>query len=304
MIRQAHHKMHALHKPVLLKEVIKYLNVGPNKNFIDATLGAGGHAEEILKSSSPKGKLLGIERDPVLIKSTKKSLKKYQNRAIICRNEYSKINNIALENNFKKVDGVLYDLGLSSWHLEKSGRGFSFKKEEPLDMRFNPNQTINAADIINNSTLEELINIIKNYGEEKHYRRMAEAIIDARRHRRLETTNDLLKAITPVTITGKPAFKKGKIHPATKTFQALRIAVNSELDKLTVSLPRSLKLLRSGGRLAVITFHSLEAKIVKDFFRENRNEIKVIEKAVPPTLKEIKINPRARSAVLRVFEKI
>jgi len=290
-----------IHKAVLLNETVHCLNVRPNKNFIDATLGAGGHAEAILEHSKPNGIVLAFEKDPVLAAHTAKRLRKLARRLIVCREDYAGINEAVLKNKIKKVSGVLYDLGLSSWHLEQSGRGFSFQKDEPLDMRFNPEQSLTASEIINKYPLIKLKEIFKNYGEERNYIRVAEAIIDSRRHRPLKTTGDLLKAIAPVVAHGH---QKGKIHFATKTFQALRIAVNNELGSLSRSLPQSLRVLEKGGRMAIITFNSLEAREVKKFFAENKNKLRIVKKSVRPSRVEIRDNPRARSATLRICEKI
>lgn len=279
-----------MHIPVLQKEVIEYLDPKPNENFIDCTLGEAGHAAAILEKTGPKGKLLGIDFE-IRVKS--------QERLILAKGNFANLKEIVKESKFSQVNGILFDLGLSSWHLEESGRGLSFQKNEPLDMRFDQNNQLTAERICNYWSFQEIEKILREYGQEQFSRQIAKEIIEARKFRPLKTTNRLVEIIKKAT----PGRFRQKINPATKTFQALRIAVNDELNNLKKALPEALEVLKSGGRLAVISFHSLEDKIVKDFFKQNSLQV-LIKKPITPTLEEIKNNPRSRSAKLRVAKKL
>jgi len=297
-----------IHKPVLIKEVLKYLNVGPNKNFIDATIGEGGHALAILEKSRPNGKVLGIDWDPEQIKNCKVRTQKFKERIILVHGSYGNLKKILEKVRFGPVHGILLDLGMSSWHIERSGRGFTFRKNEPLDMRYNSdverkeknNDYLTAQEIINRYSENEIEKILKEYGEERFARRIAKRIVTERKRRPIKSTIDLVEIIKKAV---PPAYRRKRIHYATRTFQALRIAVNNELDNLKKVLPQAVKTLEKGGRLVVISFHSLEDRIVKRFFREC-DEIKILtKKVVIPSKEEIKNNPRSRSAKLRAGEK-
>jgi len=322
-----------MHIPVLLNEVIEYLEPKPGENFIDCTIGGGGHAIKILEKTSPSGRLLGIDWDHEMLERLSLKLKvenpKLLNRVILTRGSFANLEKIARENNFTEVDGILFDLGMSSWHLEKSGRGFSFKKDELLDMRYgmkksqipNPKSQsdLTAEEVVNTWSEYEIEKILKEYGEEKFAKRIARAIIDSRKTKPIKTTFQLVD-IVKKAVPHKYQYKK--IHPATKTFQALRIAVNDELENFKKTLPQAVKLLRPKGRLTVISFHSLEDRIVKDFFRKeskdcicppeapictcgHKRTFKIItKKPITPSREEIVSNPRARSAKLRVAERI
>jgi 16S rRNA (cytosine1402-N4)-methyltransferase len=255
--------MKSLHKPVLYHEVLEALNITPGGRYIDCTVGGGGHAEGILELSSPDGMLLGIDADPEAIARVAERLSRFGKRVTLVRANFSELRAVAAKTGFDPVDGILMDLGFSSYHVERGERGFSFQKEGPLDMRFNPDQDITADVLVNELPQEEIAEIIWKYGEERRSRRIAKAIVDARP---IHTTTELAEVVA------RAVGRRGRIHPATKTFQALRIAVNDELGALEKALPQAVDLLKPGGRLAVITFHSLEDRIVKHFLREMASE--------------------------------
>ena len=302
------------HIPVLYQEVLDLLKPVPGGLYLDGTLGAGGHARGVLKASSPDGKVVGLDRDPHALEIAKQNLAEFGERVIYINDSYrnfqSHLNNL----NWQCVDGILLDLGISSMQLDKPERGFSFREDGPLDMRFDPDQPLTAADLVNEWTREELAEILFTYGEEKLARKIADAIIA---NRPLVGTKDLAEIVKKVARN-----PKSKIHPATRTFQALRIAVNQELDALEAFLPKALESLNTGGRLAIIAFHSLEDRIVKRFFRlESKDCIcppqipicvcghkarlnELSRRPIRPEESEIDRNPRARSAKLRVAEKI
>jgi len=295
-----------VHIPVLTKEVLEYLEPKPGGNFIDCTFGQGGHASSILEKIGPNGKLLGIETDPELYKifQTRKDFQ-FADRLILVNDSYTNLKEIVEEHKFGSVNGILVDLGLSSWHFEESGRGFSFKKDEPLDMRYDPkNNPLTAFEIVNTCLEEELERILKQYGEERFAKNIAKKIVKQREVKPIRTTFDLLEATWKAL---PPWFKKKKLHPATKTFQAIRTAVNSEIENLKKLLVQATEVLAKDGRLAIISFHSLEDREVKRFFKRGQeiNILKVLtKKPIVPTEEEIKINNRSRSAKLRVVQKI
>ncbi|MEK7599372.1 MAG: 16S rRNA (cytosine(1402)-N(4))-methyltransferase RsmH [Patescibacteria group bacterium] len=291
------------HKPVLLNEVIKLLRPDQGRVFIDATIDGGGHAREILKRMGEKAILIGIDRDKKMISRLQKEFAG-EARLKLKAGNFRNIGELAGEF-AKKCDGILFDLGLSSIQLESSGRGFSFQKDEPLLMTYEsdsgPN-TLNAAKIVNSLPENELAEILRNYGEEKFAGRIARAIVAARRRERILTTGQLTDIVK--TAAGR-FYKHQKIHPATRTFQALRLAVNDELGALATGLDQAWDMLVHGGRLTVLSFHSLEDRIVKKFFLEKKPQVGILtKKAVRPSVAEIKDNPRARSARLRSAEKI
>ncbi len=294
-----------IHTPVLKEEVLQLLDPKENENFVDATCGTCGHTALILEKTSPHGKVLAIDKDPDQLIFCRSRLQGYLDRLILVNDDFVNLEKIVQEHNFKPIDGILMDLGLSSWHLEKSGRGFSFKKDEPLIMTYGPTKNLTAYKIVNTWPEKELKRILKEYGQEKFAGQIAKAIVQSRQKRPIETTGELVKIIEKAI---KPYSKaRKKIHPATLTFQALRIAVNQELEHLRLALPQALKVLRSGGRLAVISFHSLEDRQVKIFFREaQKNKLAnlLTKKPIRPTKEEIALNPRARSAKLRVLKKL
>jgi len=307
----------AIHIPVLQKEVIECLEPKPNENFIDCTIEEGGHTLAILEKNGPDGKVLGIELDPELYKKLKECLRFYlKQRVILVNDSYTNLKEIVEREKFKNVSGILFDLGLSSWHLEESGRGFSFQKKEPLDMRYNPQNPLTAEKIVNYWSKPEIEKILRDCGEEKFALRIAETIINFRKIRPIETTSQLVEIIKKAVPTWYHSkkiprrkafgFLRGK-HFATRTFQALRITVNDELTNLEKALPQAIDILKPGGRIVVISFHSLEDRIVKNFFKKKieENLIQILnKKPVSPSFKEIKINPRSRSAKLRAAEKL
>ena len=289
-----------MHLPVLQKEVIEYLDPKPNENFIDCTFGLGGHALTILEKIGPEGKVLGIELDRELYNQLKEKCSRWnlQQRLILVNDSYSNLKEIVKRENFKKVSGILFDLGFSSWHLAESKRGFSFLRDEILDMRYNPKNPLTAEKILNDWPRQKIEKILREYGEEKFNKRIAKGIVETRKLKSIKTTFQLVAVIKKATPSW---YHHRRIHPATRTFQALRIAVNDELNNLKKALPQALEVLEKGGKLVVISFHSLEDRIVKKFFSEN---LKVLtKKPIRPSLEEIKINPSSRSARLRVGEK-
>jgi len=306
--------MSPAHIPVLTEEVIQALAVQPGGRYIDCTLGGGGHASAILEHISPGGQLLGIDADPEAIRSSSQRLSRYDNSVLIINDNFVNLKSICYKNDFVPVHGILFDLGLSSLQLTDSGRGFSFQHKAPLDMRFSPDQEVTAAEIVNDYPEEELAHIIWTYGEETAARRIARIIIQ---ERPINTTVELAKIIERGV--GK---RQRKIHPATKTFQALRIAVNKELDNLESALKQAMDLLGYQGRLVVISYHSLEDRIVKQFMqRESTNCIcppevpictchhsanlrQINKRIIVPSPEEIKRNPRSRSARLRAAEHV
>ena len=301
------------HTTVLLKETIEALDVQEGGRYIDCTVGGGGHAVAILESSSPGGQLLGIDADPEAVKTTRARLEAFGRSVLIVNNNFVNLEAICVKHDYTPVHGILFDLGLSSLQLNGGDRGFSFQQDAPLDMRFNPQQSVTAADIVNNSSESELAYTIRTYGEESFSYRIAHSII---RERPLKTTTELVKLIEKIVP------RKGKIHPATRTFQALRIAVNHELENLEAALRQAVRLLGFRGRLVVISYHSLEDRIVKRFMQQESKScicppgtpscvcrhitsLKMVNRRVIiPSAEEVKRNPRSRSARLRVAERI
>jgi 16S rRNA (cytosine1402-N4)-methyltransferase len=285
------------HTAVLLSEVLAYLKPMPGGVFIDATFGAGGHTRVLLEHTAPGGKVLALDVDPAALEAGGRSLSGFAERLVLRQANFRQVSEVAAEAGFTAVDGVLADIGVSSMMLDDPSRGFSFMREGPLDMRMSPQQSLTAADVVNTYSEREIADILFKYGEERRSRPLARSIV----HRRpLATTLDLVAAIERVM--GAPRY--GRIHPATRTFQALRIAVNEELESLETFLDAAPSTLRSGGRLGVITFHSLEDRIVKNKFRAPGMPGRVVtRKVVVATDEELRVNPRARSAKLRVWEK-
>ena len=292
------------HIPALLNETVEALNIKPKHKYIDATLGGGGHSEEIVRKG---GILLAIDQDPEAISYASKRLKMACPDLLppkFVQANFADIDKMAKEVGFEKVAGILFDLGVSSHQLETPNRGFSFNQEGPLDMRMNPRLSVTAKDLVNGLNEGELAELFWKLGEEKFSRRFAKAICRARLNKSIETCNDLSQIILQ-EVTPRGRFDR--THPATRVFQALRIAVNDELNSLRTALPKAVELLDSEGRIVVLSFHSLEDGIVKRFFIEQMEKgiLKIISKSpITPSREEIKINPRARSAKLRVAEKI
>jgi 16S rRNA (cytosine1402-N4)-methyltransferase len=302
-----------VHASVLYDEVLTILAPRPGARYIDCTLGGGGHAEGVLRRSSPDGQLLGLDADPAALERVRARLAPYGARVRFCHANFRELERCARAAGFAAVDGILFDLGLSSDTLEVSGRGFSFRRDEPLDMRFDPTAGEPAAVLLADSTEAELRGVLQRYGEEPAAGRLARALVRARTQAPLHTTGDLVAVVEQVL--GPP---RGRAHPATRTFQALRIAVNDELASLQAALGEAVALLAPGGRLVVIAFHSLEDRIVKQFLRAEsggectcppglpvcvcqrapRLEL-ITRRPVAPSETEITRNPRARSAKLR-----
>ena len=302
------------HQPVLYNEIIHALQPQSSNSYVDGTLGAGGHARGILEASFPDGRLLGMDVDPQALAAAWERLAEFGSRAVIIQASYTTLSEQLDELGWDKVDGILLDLGLSSMQVDTPERGFSFKADAPLDMRFDPRNPATAADLVNYLPEKELADLIYRYGEERRSRQIARAIVKARP---IETTQELAQLVARAVRGGRQ-----DIHPATKTFQALRIAVNQELESLETVLPQAVASLNPGGRLAVIAFHSLEDRIVKQFFRQESRDCicpprqpvctcnhqatirEITRRPIMPQDKEIQENPRARSARLRVAEKI
>jgi len=302
-----------MHRPVLYHEIIHALSPQRGGHYVDATLGAGGHAWGILQASAPEGLLLGMDVDPLALEIAGEYLADFGSRAILVRASYTTLAEQLAALGWQYVEGIVLDLGVSSMQLDTPGRGFSFQTDAPLDMRFDPRNPVRAADLVNELPESELANLLSRYGEERRARQVARAIVGARP---LETTTQLARVVAAVTGSGRPG-----MHPATRTFQALRIAVNHELDALEEFLPQALSALAPSGRLAVISFHSLEDRIVKQYFRResqdcicpprqpvctcgHRAVINIVNKQlIRPDETEVKDNPRSRSARLRVVEK-
>ena len=304
------------HIPVLLKETLEGLAIKTDGCYIDGTFGRGGHTKAILASLSPTGKLLGLDKDPEAIKAGQ-ALAKQDGRFDIEQCSFATLSQVVNARLWQgKVDGILLDIGVSSPQLDMAERGFSFQKDGPLDMRMNPNVGISAAEWLATAEMTEIERILKTLGEERFGKRIARAIVETRDESPLTTTKQLAALVDKAS----PVREKNK-HPATRTFQAIRIHINNELDDLTEALQQAVDALASGGRLAVISFHSLEDRIVKRFFRDQAKgddlpshfpvtadqlnpTIKLVGKAIKAGEQELSVNPRASSAVLRVVEKI
>jgi 16S rRNA (cytosine1402-N4)-methyltransferase len=299
------------HIPVLLKETTEALNLQPGMKVIDCTLGDAGHAEEILGHIAPNGQLLGLDADQESIKRAKEFLQRYEKNITLVQTNFSEATAVAHANGFETVDAIVMDLGWSTPQFKERGRGFSFEQDELLDMRYDTksnNKT--AAEILNDFTRNELEKIFHQYGEEKFSKEIAERIVEKRKKKVFETTSELVNVILEVYREKLKSTKEipwiGGIHPATKIFQALRIEVNQELHVLKQAIPELISLLKVGGRLAVITFHSLEDRIVKQSFKKMEyKQVKLVfKKPLTASIAELQANPKARSAKLRVVEKI
>ena len=306
------------HVTVLLDETIEGLNINPDGIYFDGTLGGGGHSYEILKRLTGKGVLIGVDQDGDAIEAAGERLKEFDGKFQLVRSNYSEIETILSDLKISKIDGIVLDLGVSSYQIDNLERGFSYKEDAPLDMRIDQRQLLNAADVVNGYTEEQLIAMLRDYGEERFAKSIAKAIIEARADKPIATTQELSDIVKKAVPT-KYSIKKG--HPAKKTFQAIRIEVNNELNILKKTLDKMIDHLNPGGRICVITFHSLEDRIVKLNFRKNENPCtcppdfpvcvcgkkskgKVItRKPIVPTSEEIERNKRAKSSKLRIFER-
>ena len=305
------------HIPVLVREIIGGVSIQPGSEFVDGTIGGGGHTNEILKKNGPNGRVLGLDADPAAIERVGKRFpdEVEAGRLVLVNTNFVEIEEAATDSGFNQVDGILLDLGVSSFQIDEPERGFSFQYEGPLDMRMDSNQSLSAAVIVNQWSEKEIADVIYRYGEERKSRRIARSIV---KHRPIRTTTQLAETVSR-TVGGR---RGRRIHPATRTFQALRIAVNEELTVLEDVLPQCLRLLGPVGRLAVISFHSLEDRIVKRWMQSEaadyvsdpthpmggvskRPTIRILtRKPLTPTDEEVASNPRSRSAKLRIAEKV
>jgi len=306
------------HVPVMLDEVIMYLNLRQGGTYIDCTLGGGGHTSEIIKRIQPGGRVIGIDQDPHALEAARKKLAPFKNCVVFVHSNFYRLKEIAAELGLGEADGVLFDLGVSSPQLDRGDRGFSYMHDAPLDMRMNPEEPVTAEELVNTLSEEELAGIIEQYGEERWARRIARFLVEHRRKGPIRTTGELVEIIKKA-IPAR-ARREGP-HPAKRTFQALRIAVNDELNRFAKTLEDAIDILKPGGRVCVISFHSLEDRITKEVFRdlarecvcppelpvcrcEKRKQVEIITgKPVLPRDREIEVNPRARSAKLRVAQK-
>ena len=302
------------HNPVMVPEILKYLDVVSGGRYIDCTLGEGGHSKSILDASNPGGEVLGIDADHEAIEVSKSRLEKYQDRAIFVNDNFRNLRKIAMRRNFIPAHGILLDLGVSSLQLNIETRGFSFMRKSPLDMRFSFNQKLTADQVVNTFQENEIADILYHFGDERRARKIAKIIVE---NRPIKHSNELAEIIKK-----KIYISNHKINPATKTFQALRIYINEELSALSEVLEQSLEIIGIGGRLAVISYHSIEDRIVKNYFRKESKyciclpnvikcecnhepKLKVItKKPISPSSNEIISNRRSRSAKLRVIERI
>jgi 16S rRNA (cytosine1402-N4)-methyltransferase len=284
-----------MHVAVLFQQVIDALAPHDGGHYIDGTVGAGGHATGILQASSPTGRLLGLDADPAALKIAQEKLAQFGDRAVLVHSNYDRLSEVAAANGFLPANGIVLDLGLSSIQLADAQRGFSFQSDGVLDMRMNPADVTTAADLVNSLDEKSLANLIFEYGEERASRRIARAIMQARP---IRTASQLAQVIE------RAVGRRGRIHPATRTFQALRIATNRELERLESVLPQIENVLAPGGRVAIISFHSLEDRIVKNFFRSSAKLRVLTKHPIQPSEQEIENNSRSRSAKLRVAEKI
>ncbi len=294
------------HVPVFVSEVVKYLDPRPGENFIDGTCGNAGHTMEILKRIEPGGRVLCLDWDSETIGRLQKKFneERVSSRVILVNDNFANLKKIVKEKNFSPINGILLDLGMSSDQLEGSGRGFSFLKNERLDMRYSSLNTPTAYEIVNNWSKEEITKILRDFGEERFAWRIAQELQKSRKIEKIETTAELVRVLARAI---PEKYKHGRTNFATRVFQALRIAVNDELGNLEKFLPQAVDLLVAGGRLAIISFHSLEDRIVKNFFRQNaRNGVfkLLTKKPIVPSPEEQTNNPRSRSAKLRVVSKI
>ncbi len=307
------------HLPVMLEEVMEGLNLFPGGLYVDCTAGGGGHSEEILRRTSPDGKLLALDQDPDALSVVSRRLENYVERLWLERANFIELNVVMNKLQISKVDGILFDLGVSSYQLDNPARGFSYMEDAPLDMRMDPSQQETAAQLVQKASKKKLTDIIKKYGEEKWASRIADFIVRERKKQAIETTAQLveiIKAAVPAS-----ARRKGP-HPAKRTFQALRIAVNKELEILEDALRVAVEELAPGGRICIISFHSLEDRVVKEVFKELSDPCtcprdfpqcvcglkpsvkRVSRKPIVPSPEELDQNPRSRSAKLRIAEKL
>ncbi|MDD3653337.1 MAG: 16S rRNA (cytosine(1402)-N(4))-methyltransferase RsmH [Desulfotomaculaceae bacterium] len=311
--------MDFVHVPVMMDEVLTGLELRPGGLYVDCTLGGAGHTIAILEQTRPDGRLIALDQDPEAIASARKKLSPYRDRLELIHANFIRLPEVLVQLKIKSVDGVLFDLGVSSYQLDNPARGFSYQHDAPLDMRMNPGQKVTAAEVVNKLPAKELTRIIRDYGEERWASRIVDFIQAERAKRYIKTTGELVELIKKAIPAGA---RRNGPHPARRTFQALRIAVNRELDILAEAVRGAVHILRSGGRICVITFHSLEDRIIKDLFRElvspcscpkdfpvcicgRKKTLKIITaKPIMASVLELERNPRSRSAKLRIAEKL
>jgi len=294
------------HIPVMLNEALDYLNLGPGKIVVDATVGTGGHSEEIVKRILPGGQLICIDRDGESLEIAKSRLTPWKESCTFEHGNFAQLPDILEKLNIEKVDAVLFDLGLSSYQLEDAQRGFSFQNEGPLDMRMDRDSFISAYDLVNNLNEEEISSMLWNFGQERWHNRIAHLLVQERQRQPIATTSQLANIVVRA-IPSRFRYAHYRLHPATRTFQAVRIAVNRELEILDVAIDKAVEKLNQDGRICVISFHSLEDRIVKFNFRRHslQNELVIITpKPLVPTSSEAGKNPSSRSAKLRVAQRI
>jgi 16S rRNA (cytosine1402-N4)-methyltransferase len=307
------------HIPIMVEEVIRYLNCSPDKIYVDGTLGGGGHARAILQAIGPSGFLVGIDQDPDAITWVRRSLREFKSNFHIYHGNFTSLHEVLRQLHQEGVDGIFLDLGLSLNQIERSGRGFSFMRDEPLDMRMNPEGNQTAANIVNSLSEKQLADIIYRFGEERWARRIAKKIVQSRKEKKIVSSLRLAELVTRA-IPAK--YRSGRIHPATRTFQALRIAVNHELENLEKVLDHAIDVLNPQGRLCILSFHSLEDRIVKQRFKDlaqgcqcppdfpvcicdHSPQVRILtKKPVSASAAEVQANPMARSAKLRAVEKL
>lgn len=285
-----------MHIPVLVEALLSFFHDRPLHCFVDGTAGAGGHAEALLHAHPELECYLAIDQDPTALAALCARL--HSPALQVCRGNFGDLSQLLENQRVRSVDGILLDIGVSSMQLDTAERGFSFSKEGPLDMRMDPDQEVSAEQLVQRLSERELGEIFRLYGEEPRWRQAARALVEGRKRRKIATTQELCAVLAPVLR------RQGKLHPMTRIFQALRIAVNDELGVLERGLAQAIEALRPGGRLAVITFHSLEDRIVKQLFRASSELLILTKKPIPPTREEVRRNPRCRSAKLRVAEKV
>lgn len=298
-----------IHTAVLKKEVLQYLDPKQNENFVDCTIGEGGHSEDILNRNGPEGRVLGIDLDPQQISASQWLQVQFKERVVLVVDSYVGLKEIIERKSFGPVNGIVLDLGMSSAQLEGTQKGFSFKIDQGLDMRYNDESNyLTAEKVVNEWPEEKLEEILKNYSEEKFAKKIAKNIVEERKKGRIKTTFQLIEIIKNSTSN---AYHRGKIHYATRTFQALRIAVNDELENIRRVLPQAISALAPEGRLVVISFHSLEDRIVKNFFASEAKPVKgmskikiLTKKPITASREELGKNPRSRSAKLRAIIKL
>ncbi|MFH1655118.1 MAG: 16S rRNA (cytosine(1402)-N(4))-methyltransferase RsmH [Candidatus Omnitrophota bacterium] len=292
------------HKPVMYNEIINYLDLRAGKVILDCTIGTGGHARKILQKITPGGKLIGIDRDADSLSFAEQNLKEFKGSYILVKDDFRNLDSVLENIKIKRVDGILFDLGVSSFQLDNPKRGFSIRGDGPLDMRMDKDSYISAYDLVNSLSEREISSILRNFGQERWHNRIAHLMVEKRSKTPISTTKELSELIVK-SIGYK--YRDQKIHPATRTFQAIRIAVNRELEALDIALDKAINVLKKDGRICVIAFHSLEDRISKEKIRKYSKEslVNIItKKPLRPMQEEIEDNFRARSARLRVAERI